>query len=229
MKGTGARAPIPADIGSEEFASIFDVSRETLDRLRIYAGRLENWQKRINLVAPSTVKAVWQRHFADSAQLLDLAPAEVTDWLDLGSGAGFPGLVLAILRADQPGRRAILVESDQRKCAFMAEVVRATGLSSAMVVEITNRRIEDAATRAKVGNADVVSARALASLDQLLTLAAPWLAEGAVGLFLKGRMVQGEIDAAEEHWRFSHELVASRTDVDGRIVVVRSIAAKTED
>ncbi len=233
-----ARAPVRI-AGPEDFAAAFDVSRETIARLGIYERLLRQWQKAVNLVAPGTLDDVWHRHFADSAQLLALAPSART-WVDLGSGAGFPGLVVAILAADPASptarsahagegtRRArprfTLIESHARKCAFLHEVVRQTGLSSGVAVEILSIRIEEAATHANVERPDVVSARALAPLDKLIALAAPLFAPHTVGLFLKGREVAAELEAARRAWSFELELVQSCTDREGRIVVIRDLA-----
>ena len=152
--------------GPEEFSAAFAVSRQVVDRLAIYDTLLRQWQKTINLVAPSTLDAVWHRHFADSAQLVALAPGART-WVDLGSGAGFPGLVVAIMLADgaspsprsraptlTPPRRGegtarrcvTLIESNARKCAFLREVVRQTGVAQSVSVDILSTRIEAAAT-----------------------------------------------------------------------------------
>lgn len=223
-------ALLPADLTPEGFMSAFEDSRETLARLEVYANRLRTWQKKINLVAPATLPALWQRHFADSAQLLNLAPDGSRRWVDLGSGAGFPGLVLAIRLAGRgvEGTRVSLVESDTRKCAFLAEVVRATGLAPLVAVDIVNGRIEDPATRARIGLAEVVTSRALAPLDRLFALAEPLFEPTTVGLFLKGRGVDEELALAEQRWRFTAELVPSLTDAEGRVVVVRSLAGKTE-
>lgn len=210
--------------GAEDFAKRFSVSRETLDRLSAYAALLKRWQKTINLVAPSTLEQVWWRHFADSAQLMALAPPDARHWLDLGSGAGFPGLVLAILLGERAGARVTLIESDSRKAAFLSEVARQTGVA----VDIWPQRIEKAATQYKVGEVDVIVARALAPMPRLLALAAPYFTEGTVGLFLKGREVQSEIDEARRQWDFAAELVPSITDRDGRIAVIRALRAKTE-
>lgn len=214
------------------FEAAFGVSRETADRLAIYAGLLAQWQKTINLVAPATVADVWHRHMADSAQLVDLAPAGPLKWTDLGSGAGFPGLVVALFLAGRVGSSVTLVESDGRKCAFLGEVVRQTGISSALAVEIMNARIENPSIQAKAGTVsgvgvDVISARALAPLDKLLALAMPMFGSKTVGLFPKGRDVMAEIDAAQRLWRFEHELKPSLTDADARIVVLRGLEAKT--
>jgi 16S rRNA (guanine527-N7)-methyltransferase len=206
------------------FADHFGVSRETIDKLSTYEALLRQWQKTINLVAPSTLDTIWSRHFADSAQLLALAPPDARRWLDLGSGAGFPGLVLAVMLADRPDAKVTLVESDTRKAAFLGEVARRTGAP----VEIRPERIEKVATQSKLGPVDVITARALAPLPRLLELAAPAFSDHTVGLFLKGREAETEVDAARERWTFAGELQPSVTDVSGRIVVVRALEAKRE-
>lgn len=225
------RAALPHIEGPAEFAAAFRVSPVTLDRLTIYAETLALWQKRINLVAPSTVADVWHRHFADSAQLLDLAPATPGSWVDIGSGAGFPGLVVAILLADRPrppvATRVHLVESDQRKCAFLAEVVRKTALATLVPVDILCARVEQPATRAMLAPADVVSARAVAPLEKLLELASPLLGPSGCGLFLKGRGVEVELAAAARTFEFSYELVPSRTEAEAGIVVMQGPAARS--
>jgi 16S rRNA (guanine527-N7)-methyltransferase len=215
----------PAVIATpEDFARAFGVSRETNEQLKTYEALLKRWQKTINLVASSTLPDVWHRHFADSAQLLALAPPDAKRWLDLGSGAGFPGLVLAILLAERGGAHMTLIESDTRKAAFLAEVVRRTGVP----VDIQGTRIEKSATQAKVGPVDVVTARALAPLPRLLDLSAPFFAGPTLGLFLKGREAEAEVQVAEKIWEFEAELRPSLTDARGRVVVIRALNAKTE-
>jgi 16S rRNA (guanine527-N7)-methyltransferase len=212
-----------AQIGApEDFAARFAVSRETIVKLSTYEALLRQWQRTINLVAPSTLDQVWSRHFADSAQLLALAPAGAKSWLDLGSGAGFPGLVLAIILAERGGASVTLIESDTRKAAFLAEVARQTGVP----VDILRARIENSATQAKV---DVITARALAPLPRLLDLAGTYFSAETVGLFLKGREAQAEVDQALKRWEFLSALHPSLTDSDGRVVEVRALKAKTED
>jgi len=208
----------------DDFARTFSVSRETVERLETYAALLRLWQKTINLVAPSTLDDIWHRHFADSAQLLALAPPAAERWLDLGSGAGFPGLVLAILLADRGSSRVTLIESDTRKAAFLAEVARKTGVA----VDIRGSRIEKSATQAKLGPVDVVTARALAPLPRLLDISAPFFSGPTMGLFLKGREAEAEVEAARKLWDFEPELTPSLTDASGRIVVIRALNAKTE-
>jgi 16S rRNA (guanine527-N7)-methyltransferase len=224
---------------ADDFAAAFHVSRETLDRLAIYEHLLRHWQKTINLVAPSTLDAIWHRHFADSAQLLPLAPTATT-WVDLGSGAGFPGLVVALMLADResPSPRSsqgegihphiTLIDSNARKCAFLREVVRQTGIAPSVTVDILSTRIEVAATQARLGQPDVISARALAPLDRLVGLAAKLSSPRTVGLFLKGRDAEAELKAAEKMWNFNAELVPSRTDPDARVIVIRNLQPKSK-
>ncbi len=222
---------LPLIRGPKDFAAAFAVSPETLARLQTYADCLALWQPRINLVAPSTLPDVWHRHIVDSAQILALAPPAPATWADLGSGAVFPGLVVAILFAgqtDTPPPKVTLVESDQRKCAFLAEVVRRTRLGPLISVDIHCARIESASTRAKPDSVDVVSARALAPLDKLLGLAMPLLGPGSVGLFMKGRGAEAELVDAKRCWQFAYDEVASRTDADARIIRVRGQAVRTE-
>lgn len=208
----------------EDFAEVFAVSRETIDKLVVYEALLRQWQKTINLVAPSTLDHIWSRHFADSAQLFALAPPDAKRWLDLGSGAGFPGMVLAIMLAGREGAKITLVESDTRKAAFLREVARRTGAA----VDIQPERIEKIATQTKLGPVDVITARALAPLPRLLDLAAPAFSPQTMGLFLKGRDAEAELDAARERWAFESTLHPSLSDAGGRIVLVRALQAKTE-
>jgi 16S rRNA (guanine527-N7)-methyltransferase len=219
---TRLASPWPPIAGPEDFARAFDVSRETIDQLKIYVALLAQWQKRINLVANATLPEVWHRHVADSAQLVPLAPDACT-WLDLGSGGGFPGLVVAILRHGA-GARVTLVESDRRKAAFLAEVARQTGIT----VEIHTARIEQIATQSMLAPVDVVSARALAPLVRLISLSLPFFRHDTVGIFPKGRGAESEIAEARAAWAFDVETIPSLTDEAARIVLVRHPRAKTE-
>ncbi len=214
-----------AAAGTSQIATTFGVSRETAENLGTYAELLQRWQKTINLVAPATMGDLWQRHFADSAQLWAIAPARALTWIDLGSGGGFPGLVLGIMLAERPGARMILVESDGRKAAFLREVARATSAP----VDILCTRIEKASTQVKVDQVDVITARALAPLPRLLGLAQPFFSGGTEGLLLKGRDVESELIEARASWSFISELRPSRTDAEGRIVVIRDLRSKPED
>lgn len=199
------------------------VSRETFQRLLVLVELLAKWQKTINLIAPATLPHIWQRHVADSVQLLQLAPPTVTRWVDLGSGGGFPGLVVAAALAERPGAKVHLVESDTRKAAFLREAARVAKLP----VEVHAQRIEKVAPLLAPGT-QVVSARALAALPKLLDLAAPFLVSGALGLFLKGKDATRELTEAAKGWTLDVELAPSRTDPDGRIVVVRSAKPNTD-
>jgi len=203
----------PTIDGPEAFAEVFKVPRETIHRLTRYVELLKHWQKSINLVGPSTLAHLWSRHFADSTQLRSLAH-EPRLWLDLGSGAGFPGLVVAILETGRPDFRMHLVESNRKKTAFLAEVVRAVQAP----VDIHAMRIEELAERAQSLRPDVVSARALAPLPRLFELASPFFGEGTRGLFLKGREAEAEIEAAGRRWDFATRLHPSLTAKDARIV-----------
>ena len=208
--------------GPKAFETAFSVSRETLERLKTYESLLQLWQKTINLVAPSTLDQIWGRHFADSAQIVRLAPPNTTTWVDLGSGAGFPGLVVAIMLAESSKTRVALVESDSRKAAFLREVARAV----AVPVDILPLRIEAAATRASLKRSGVVSARALAPMPRLLALAHPFCGPQTACIFLKGREAARELQTAEIEWDFESELVPSLTDPEGRVVVVKNAQPK---
>ncbi len=167
----------------------------------------------MNLVGPDSLPDVWNRHIFDSAQLLDLAPDAAT-WADLGAGAGFPGLVLAILLKDRADSHVWLIDSLGKRCRFLQEVVEALSLRATVV----NGRAE--AQRIKV---DVVTARALAPMDRLLAYAQPYLQRGAQGLFLKGEKAEAELIEARKVWQFDSTLSVSRSDPRGRIVSVRSL------
>ncbi len=201
-----------AALGPEGFVADTGVSRETLERLRTYADLLVKWTARIDLVAPSTLPDLWRRHMLDSAQLAPLVAPDVRRLVDLGSGGGFPGLVLAILGAPD----VHLVESDQRKCAFLREVARATGTP----VTIHAARIEAVPPLM----ADLVTARALAPVDRLLGWAVPHLAPGGCCLFLKGVRSDDELTAASGTWTMAVDPLPSRSDPSGRILRLKDIA-----
>jgi 16S rRNA (guanine527-N7)-methyltransferase len=185
-------------------------------RLDIYGDLLRKWQKKINLVGPSTLPELWVRHFDDSLQLLPIAGAW-SHWVDLGSGGGFPGLVIALASEGQ-GRTVHLVESDKRKAAFLREVSRETRTK----VEIHVDRIETVLPKlVSQVHVDVVSARALAPLRELIDYARPALEKGAVGLFLKGKALASELTEAAPGASLNLTLVDSRTDSNAKIVVVR--------
>jgi 16S rRNA (guanine527-N7)-methyltransferase len=209
----------PASIsGPTDFTEAFKVPRETIHRLTRYADLLAHWQKSTNLVAASTLPGLWSRHFADSAQLLTLAQNPRL-WLDLGSGAGFPGLIIAILEAGRPDFRMHLVESNRKKCAFLAEVARETEAP----VDIHAMRIEDLAQSDHRLEPDVVSARALAPLPRLFELSAPFFAPRTRGLFLKGEEAESEIRAGREQWEFTPRLHPSLTSAKSHIIEVAGL------
>ena len=195
---------------AEEFARRFDVSRETLASLSAYVALLEKWQPRINLVSSATLPYIWQRHILDSAQLLPHLPVvpahQRCQILDIGSGAGFPGLVLAILGAGD----VQLIESDQRKAVFLQTVVRELGLS----VRVSNQRIETL----PACQPDVITARALAALPKLISLIEPQLHNGLTCLFLKGASVDEELTNFQTYSSMIPHVYPSLTNDDGVIV-----------
>jgi 16S rRNA (guanine527-N7)-methyltransferase len=199
----------------------YNVSRETLKKLQIIVSQLEKWQPRINLVAPSTMADIWKRHIADSLQLQSLMPS-ARRWIDLGSGGGFPGLVIAAVFAEFKDAEVTLVESNGKKCAFLRETARLSELP----VRVVQARIENTIPHL-IDRFDVVSARALAPLDNLLKLTAPLIAIGTTGIFPKGQDVDREIKLASISWRIEHELVESQTEIGAKIVVIKSAVRVT--
>ena len=202
-----ARRPL----SREAFAEQLNVSRETLERLSVHLEMLRRWQRAINLVGPGTLADPWRRHFLDSAQLAARIPAGATSLVDLGSGAGFPGLVLALL-----GVHGVhLIESDRRKVQFLREVARATGAS----VVIHRERIEGMPG----WPVDVITARALAPLPRLLCLAERFLTSDSVCLFLKGRSGAHELTDARVSWHMVPEVAPSLSDPTGVVLQLRGI------
>ena len=200
----------------ERAAQWLNVSRETSAKLELYEDRLRKWQRVKNLIAPSTLDQIWTRHFADSQQIL--AHARTADgypktWVDLGSGGGFPGMVIAICLAGTDAQ-VHLVEGDHRKCAFLRDVARETQAPAV----VHNLRIEDC--YAAVGRVDMVTARALAPLWKLLDLAAPFIEDGAKCLFLKGQDVESELTEATISSSLKVSLIESQVDPQGRLVAV---------
>jgi 16S rRNA (guanine527-N7)-methyltransferase len=193
------------------------VSRETEARLDRYVDLLHEWQAKTNLVAPSTLSHLWTRHVADSLQLVGLAPSAAT-WIDLGSGGGFPGVVLACALADRSGAVVHLVERNAKKAAFLREAIRVT--SSPGVVHLSDiRDIVDS----MAGRIDCVTARALAPLHQLVGFAEPLVKKGAKALFLKGQDVDAELTEATKYWNITPRLHSSRTGGHGWIVELDQI------
>ncbi len=187
------------------------VSRETFDRLVAFEEMFQKWNRSINLVAPSTLGQVWERHILDSAQLARIEP-QATRWVDLGSGGGFPGLVMAFLLAERDGASIDLVESNRKKASFLQSVVGQFNLPARVVA----RRIDD--SHALVAAPQIVTARALASLSTLLDLSAPWLTTGTRGLFHKGRDYRAEVEESAHRWSFDLVEHPSMTDPHGVIL-----------
>lgn len=194
----------------EQFQRQTGAAEAVMERLRIYADLLAKWQAKINLVGPKTLPELWQRHMLDSAQLWSLAPTGARCWIDLGSGAGFPGLVLAAFGAPD----MTLVESDSRKATFLREAARAMGLA----VQVQSVRIE----KLVVPPVDIITARALAPLTQLLEFASRLRKEGTVCLFPKGQDVEKELTEATKSWKIDYRLVPSITDAAARIVQIEA-------
>ena len=214
---TGPTSPAELAEDRAHALALTPVSRETLERLNRFVDLLLDWQPRINLIAPSTEPVLWTRHIADSLQLLALAP-DAQVWADLGSGAGFPGLVIACALAGRPGALVHLVESNAKRTAFLREAV---GITGAPVV-VHSLRVADFVKKAPE-DIEAVSARALAPLPELLAAAYPLLKKGAVGLFPKGQGAAAELTEAAKCWRIHQTLAASRTDPKAQIIVVRGL------
>jgi 16S rRNA (guanine527-N7)-methyltransferase len=211
------RRRVTEPLTAEGFAARCDVSRETLDRLRCYRDLLQTWQKTINLVGSSTLEDAWRRHFWDSAQLWPLIPPGARTLLDIGSGAGFPGLVLAILGMPHVS----LVESDTRKAAFLREAARQTGAA----VTVYAARLEALAGRLELP--DVITARAVASFDLLLEMTKLYMTPNTVCLFLKGRQADTEIETARARGLLTGEArlekIPSATDPSGVILRLEGV------
>jgi 16S rRNA (guanine527-N7)-methyltransferase len=200
--------------------ALVPVSRETAARLDRYVALLIDWQSRMNLIAASTMPVLWTRHIADSLQLLAIAP-QARHWADLGSGAGFPGVPIACALADQSRAEVHLIESNKKKAAFLREAVRVTGAPAIVHAE----RVADFA-KAFRGDLDAVTARALAPLPELLSIAYPLLKSGTQGLFPKGQDVDVELTEATKCWTIQASFVPSRTDPKSRIVMIRAAKPK---
>ena len=212
-----ARRPAPQLLPTDRdrALALTPVSRETAERLDAFVALLLRWQERTNLIAPSTIPELWTRHIADSLQLARLAPAAKV-WIDLGSGGGFPGLIVAIAAA--PGCVVHLVESNAKKAAFLREAARVLDAPARVYCE----RAEDFAQHFK-DHTDVVMARALAPLDVLLRWVAPLMREGTQALLMKGQDVEAELTEASKYWRITADLVPSLTDPAARIMIVRRL------
>ena len=212
------RWPVSIENDRAHALALTPVSRETTARLDRFVELLLSWQRTTNLIGRATLPQLWTRHIADSLQLLDLA-ADARVWIDVGSGGGFPGLVLACALADRPQAFMHLVESNNKKAAFLREAVAVTG-APALVHAARMENIVDTF----VGRADVVTARAVSPLRSLIDTCWPVLCRGSLGLFPKGQDVESELTEASKYWSIAADLVPSRTDPRARVVRVKALA-----
>lgn len=196
-------------------SSASNVSRETSIRLEAFAALVRKWNPKINLVSKHSLDDLWERHITDSIQLFGHA-TNWSKWVDIGSGGGFPGIIVAILAADRPHETSItLIESDQRKCAFLRTAIRELDIEGTVL----SKRIEDVPSM----HADVLSARALADLDTLLGFAEGHMAPSGTALFPKGRSWQKEHADAQKRWSYSCQAITSQTDPDAAILKIKDI------
>jgi 16S rRNA (guanine527-N7)-methyltransferase len=200
--------------GPEEFAAASGVSRETLSRLERYAALLGDWNSRHNLVSTGSMAELWRRHFWDSAQVASLLPSDAGSLVDLGSGAGFPGLVLAELRRDKDFS-VTLYEATAKKCRFLQAVADELKLQ----IEIRKQRIEEAGPR----RFDVVTARACAPLAKLLPYAQRFWGKNTIGYFLKGQNLEAELTQAHKSWKIEVERHPSQSDASGVVLEIREL------
>jgi 16S rRNA (guanine527-N7)-methyltransferase len=192
------------------------VSRETMQRLEALSKRVQDWNLAVNLVSKASVAQIWTRHILDSAQLYLMATKNVRRWVDLGSGGGFPGLVVAIMAMEsQPEMELVLVESDVRKAVFLREAIRTLGLNSQVIAA----RIDEIAPL----NADVLSARALAPLHVLCGFAAHHLAPEGLALFPKGATYASELDQARKSWVFTADHIPSKTEPSTVVLAISGL------
>ena len=191
-----------------------DVSRETIEKLEIYANLLLRWQFKINLISTNSLKQAWHRHFLDSAQIFSILPKKTTSAIDVGTGAGFPGLVLSIMGLEN----VQLVEQNKKKCAFLYEVIRETeATASVHPCKIEKLPIKDY---------DVVLARAFMALDGLLKVVSPFFGKDTLGIFPKGLKVNQELTAASKNWKMKTAIKQSITSPDGKIVLVKDLVSE---
>ncbi len=207
---------VAAPFGPVAFQNAANVSRETLERLKLFVALLEECGSRHNLVSKQSLTDVWRRHIWDSAQLRDLIPPSAVSLVDLGAGAGFPGLILALLlEEERPDFRAVLFEATRKKAEFLSMAAERLRIR----VEIRNRRLEDAGREPF----DVVTARACAPLPRLLLYAQPFQGKNTVNLFLKGQSVAGELTESHKSWKMQVKEVKSRSDPSGTVLIIESL------
>lgn len=192
-----------------------DVSRETLERLQAYEALIRKWNPRINLVSRNSLDEFWARHIEDSLQIFHLVEAK-GHWVDMGSGGGLPGIVIAVCAMEAPDLRVTMIESDQRKSAFLRAALRETGAEATVI----NKRIEQTEPQ----SADVLSARALADLSQLLVYSDLHMKPGGTALFPKGAQWKKEVDAAKQRWKFDLEAIKSKTESEAAIIKITGVS-----
>lgn len=209
----------------EDFGRDLNVSRETLRALKVYGDLLIEWQDKFNLVGTRTIPDMWHRHFLDSAQILDHAPKKNPLWLDFGSGAGFPGLVVAILLREKGGGVVHVVESVRKKARFLQEVVdRAIGAETGVEVHVHNERIE----KMDAFEADVISARACAPLHRLFGYCHRFSGAETLFLFPKGQDVDRELTEAAKCWNIDLDKYSSRTDPRSAILCINQLSPRDD-
>ena len=206
---------LAATFGAAEFQKLSCATDDQMADIETYLALLVDWNEQMNLVGPSALASFWLRHAWDSAQLLALAPAAKV-WADVGAGAGFPGLIIAILLKSRQDSHVHLVESMTKRCRFLDAVIERLGLPAT----VHNGRGEDM----KMSGIDVVTARACAPMVKLLGYCQPLMRRGATGLFLKGQAVSAELDAARKQWMFKDTIFPSRSDASGAIVRIEDLA-----
>jgi 16S rRNA (guanine527-N7)-methyltransferase len=207
------------EVVQELLVSDYGVSRETIERFEAYQAILTKWAPRINLVGASTLAAFWGRHILDSAQILPLARPDARTWVDFGSGAGFPGLVIAALVQVRDGAQVSLIEASTKRCGFLREAARAMQVQ----VEIINDKLEHVTPRP----VDVITARAFTALDRLLAYGKKWQGPQTQALFPKGEEVSGELEQASTNWLFKSTIHPSVSDARGCIVEITDCQART--
>lgn len=204
----------------DRLRSLYPVSLSAFERLELYVARLGEWQRKTNLIAPSTLDDIWNRHVADSLQCIALKP-DARSWLDLGSGGGFPGLVITAMMADYPDAKVTMVESNNKKTAFLRQVNRQMGGNA----NVITARIEDAEFEDFIP--EIVTARALTALPNLLSLSSRWIEAGAVGLFHKGREYASELAECDGLWSYDLVHHSSRISADSAILEISNLTRTT--
>ncbi len=205
-----------------DLSGFLDVSRETSERLKIFEGLVQKWSPKINLVSRDDLRHVWDRHIVDSAQILAHSPSNTQIWTDIGSGGGFPGIIVAIVLAERsPNCKVTMIESDQRKATFLRTALRECGITGQVIAN----RIEAAPPQ----SADVLSARALAPVKDLLAHAALHLNKNGIALLHKGRNYAQELEVACQNWTFDLVAHQSKTASDSRILEIGNIQRANAD